>query len=289
MAVYQSPCKVNFILNILGRREDGFHDLETLFFPVPLYDRIEINLKEKDFGFSCNSDKIPNGSDNLVYRAAACFFQQSQIKPQGHIRLIKNLPSEAGIGGGSANAAITLKALNQEFGCPLGQSNLLKIAAQLGSDVPFFLLDHPAIGYGRGEKLEELPHFRSLEGIWIVLIKPDFGVSTGWAYKALAQYPEHLNGISGRAKQLADILSKGTLQQARDLFYNSLEAPVFEKYPILAKYQEFLLSLGAEVVLMSGSGSTTFALISDVSIMKTLPIRFRGEFGGNIWIESVQL
>ena len=122
MAVYQSPCKVNFILNILGRREDGFHDLETLFFPVPLYDRIEINLKEKDFGFSCNSDKIPNGSDNLVYRAAACFFQQSQIKPQGHIRLIKNLPSEAVL---KAKSNLTLKrGAGGSFACLDGENRM---------------------------------------------------------------------------------------------------------------------------------------------------------------------
>ena len=147
------------MLNILGRRPDGFHDLETLFLPVPVYDRIEISREETPFQFTCSTDKIPTGPENLVYRAAMGFFARAQIEPRGKIHLVKNLPSEAGLGGGSANAAVTLKSLNQEFGNPLSANDLHELAAPLGSDVPFFLLDAPAIGRGRGEKLIELPRF----------------------------------------------------------------------------------------------------------------------------------
>ncbi|MBP5760568.1 MAG: 4-(cytidine 5'-diphospho)-2-C-methyl-D-erythritol kinase [Verrucomicrobia bacterium] len=289
MSEYLSPCKVNLMLNILGRRPDGFHDLETLFLPVPVYDRIEISREETPFQFTCSTDKIPTGPENLVYRAAMGFFARAQIEPRGKIHLVKNLPSEAGLGGGSANAAVTLKSLNQEFGNPLSANDLHELAAPLGSDVPFFLLDAPAIGRGRGEKLIELPRFKVLENVWILLMKPDFGVSTGWAYKALANYPVHQKGRPGRVEEFVEALSSFTLKEAAPLFYNSLEAPVLAEYPILAEYQKFLRENGADVTLMSGSGSTTFALISDPAQAKRLPDLLRERFGGNMWIASAKL
>lgn len=272
------------MLNILGRRSDGFHELETLFHHIPIYDTITLEDLGADFRFTCSSNKIPTGSENLVYRAAMSFFTKAGIKPRGHIHLEKNLPSEAGVGGGSANAAITLRALNAELENILTQEDLHAIAASLGADVAFFLLDGPAIGYGRGERLEPLPPFDCLRGSYALLIKPSFGVSTAWAYKTLKQYPQDLNGRPGRVREFADILRHGTLRDAAPHFYNSLEAPVLAEYPILKDYQTFLCENGADVALMSGSGSTTFALFSDKNAAEKMPALFQERFGVQSWM-----
>lgn len=277
------------MLNILGRRPDGFHDLETLFQHVPVCDQLEIEKGAGVFRFTCSTDCVPTGLENLVYRAAVQFFEKAGISPQGHIHLRKNLPSEAGLGGGSANAGITLRALNKEYDYPLKQSELYAIASGLGSDVPFFLLDGPAIGYGRGEQLQELLPFESLRGVRILLIKPAFGVSTGWAYKTLAQYPEHQKGRLGRVKEFVTQLQTKTLQDVAPFFYNSLEAPVLAAYPIMREYQIFLRDNGADVTLMSGSGSTTFALVQDPKVAEALPELFKSRFGADVWIAIAQL
>lgn len=289
MALYSSPCKVNLILNILGPRPNGFHDLETLFFPVAVFDQLQVERGGGGFRFTCNTDRVPTGATNLVYRAAMFFFEKTKIQPEGHIHLVKNLPTEAGLGAGSANAAFTLRALNREFDHPLDGEQLRQIAALLGSDVPFFLQDAPAIGRGRGEKLEILGPFAALSGSWIILIKPDFGVSTAWAYKELARYPADQKGRPGRVKELAQALTTGTLAECAPLFYNSLEAPVLPQYPLLAEYQKFLREAGADATLMSGSGSTTFALVSSQRAAEKLVEQFKGRFGTSLWIAMAEV
>lgn len=288
MALYQSPCKINLMLNILGPRPDGFHDLETLFHPVAVCDQLEVS-RGGEFRFTCSTTRVPTGPENLVYRAAMGFFEKASLHPEGHIHLQKNLPSEAGLGGGSANAAITLRALNQEFDSPLTPSELAAIASPLGSDVPFFLTDCPALGRGRGEKLELLEPFAALAGKWILLIKPSFGVSTGWAYKELARYPADQKGRPGRVSEFVEILRTRSLKEAAPSFYNSLEAPVLAEYPLLAEYQKFLREAGADATLMSGSGSTTFALVADQASAESLADQFRGKFGTDFWIAVAAL
>ena len=140
---------------------------------------------------------------------------------------------------------------------------LAALAAALGSDVAFFLQTKPALATGRGEKIVPLEPFPALRGTALLLIHPGFGVSTAWAYQNLARFPEALNGRPGRAQKLVELLQTGGLAGAAAEFYNSLEAPVLEKYPLLALFQEFLRAHGASVALMSGSGSTTFALVEN--------------------------
>jgi 4-diphosphocytidyl-2-C-methyl-D-erythritol kinase len=289
MALYSSPCKVNLILNILGPRPDGFHDLETLFYPVPIFDQLELESNGGAFRFTCNTDRVPTGPTNLVYRAAMLFFEKAAIQPEGHIHLVKNLPVEAGLGAGSANAAFTLRALNREYDSPLEATQLSQLASLLGSDVPFFLKDAPAIGRGRGEKLERLSSLPALAGKGIILIKPNFGVSTAWAYKELARYPSDQKGRPGRVDELVRALTERTLSESVPLFYNSLEAPVLPQYPLLAEYQKFLRELGADVTLMSGSGSTTFALVSSRDAAERMADRFKERFGSDFWIAIAEM
>lgn len=285
----QSPCKVNLILNILGKRPDGFHELETVMQPVPIYDTLTISNARDGITLTCNHPELPTDAQNLVWRAADKFFSVANISEGAQIHLEKRLPVAAGLGGGSANAAVTLLGLNELFGSPLSPEQLFHLAAELGSDVPFFLQQNPAIATGRGEKVQSLPEFQALKGVHIILVHPGFGVSTAWAYKNLARFPEALNGLPNRVTRLVERLNSGDIQSALPEFYNSLEAPVLEKYPILAMFQEWFRTNGAIMSMMSGSGSTTFALAQNESAAADFKSRFVEEFGDFCWIASVPL
>lgn len=283
-----SPCKVNLILNILGKRPDGFHELETVMQPVPVFDTIVCEDGGSGITLACNHPDLPTGSENLVYRAAEKFQKAAGSEAGLRIRLEKRIPLAAGLGGGSGNAATTLRALNELWGHPLGAAQLQELAAELGSDVPFFLQDRPALGLGRGEKVQPLDCFPALRGIWIILIHPGFGVSTPWAYKNLARFPADLNGRPGRAQKLVQALN-GNLEEAAADFCNSLEAPVLKKFPLLEIFQEFLRAHGALVALMSGSGSTTFALARGEEAARGLKDKFTVKFGNFCWVEMAPL
>jgi 4-diphosphocytidyl-2-C-methyl-D-erythritol kinase len=279
-----SPCKVNFLLNILRKRADGFHELETLFHPVALTDKLAFKKAASGIRLTCNNSSLPTDSGNLVYRAAENFLKTASISDGVQIHLEKRVPLAAGLGGGSSNAAHTLLGLNELFGKPLPAGQLGSLAAALGSDVNFFLQRGPAIGVGRGEQIQALEPFASLAGVHILLIHPGFGISTGWAYQNLARFPEVLNGRSGRVSELVKALREGSLEAASSHFYNSLEAPALEKFPILAMFQEFLRANGATVALMSGSGSTTFALTKNRAVAEELSEKFKVRFGQYSWM-----
>src|SRR5271154_6088400 len=260
----KSPCKVNLLLNILGRRADGFHELETVMQPVNFCDELSFERGGNSIQLSCSDKSLPVNSKNLVYRAAADFLSVAKISDGEKIHLEKKIPLNAGLGGGSGNAATTLLALNELFGQPLVAEKLHEIAAALGSDIPFFLQNKPALATGRGEKIQPLENFPALRGKAFLLIHPGFGISTPWAYQNLSRFPAALNGEKGRAQKLILKLQSGDLRAASGEFYNSLEAPALEKFPVLVLYQEFLRANGAMVTLMSGSGSTTFGIIESI-------------------------
>jgi len=278
-----SPGKVNLLLNILGRRADGFHTLETIMQPVAVCDELEFTRTGQTVRLTCNLPGLPTDAGNLVHRAATAFLAAASIHEGVKIHLTKKLPIAAGMGGGSGNAAVTLLALNELFGTPLDAAQLHAIAASLGSDIPFFLQDKPALATGRGELVTPLDSFPVFRGVFIVLIHPGFGISTAWAYRELAKFPAALNGQPGRAEKLLAALQAGDLALAAGEFYNSLEAPALRKHPILALYQEFLRAHGAAAALMSGSGSTTFALAPGRGAAEELVEKFKARFGPNGW------
>ena len=172
-----------------------------------------------------------------------------------------------------------MRALNEIFNQPLDRAKLQDLAADLGSDVPFFLYDQACLGEGRGERLSPLGRLPALEGSHLLLIHPSFGVPTAWAYRQLAKYPDAQNGVPGRAAQLAKKLATGTLKDARSDFFNALEAPVLPKYPFLALVREFLAEQGATVSLMSGSGSSLFAILPGKLQAESLRENFHCRFG----------
>jgi 4-diphosphocytidyl-2-C-methyl-D-erythritol kinase len=284
-----SCCKVNLLLNTLGKRPDGFHELETLMHPVALCDRLHFDRGGRELKLTCSDPHLPVHSKNLVHRAAALFLKKGGINDGVRIHLEKRIPVAAGLGGGSGNAAVTLLAMNELFGNPFPMSALQEMAASLGSDIPFFLQNRPALAMGRGENIQPLDYFPALDSTQILLIHPGFGISTPWAYQQLARFPAAQNGRPGRAARLAALLRSGDAGSASREFYNSLEAPALHKYPLLELFQEFVRENGAWAALMSGSGSTTFALAEGEAAAEGLLEKFKTKFGGSCWTAVVKM
>jgi 4-diphosphocytidyl-2-C-methyl-D-erythritol kinase len=285
----KSPGKVNLLLNVLGKRPDGFHELETVLQPVNLCDRLTFERGGRGVNLLCHDSNLPADSRNLIHRAAMVFLQTTKITSGVRIRLEKKIPLAAGLGGGSSDAATTLLALNELFDQPLSPAKLNELAAALGSDVPFFLQPQPALATGRGENIQPLGFFPALHGKAFLLIHPGFGIATAWAYQSLARFPAALNGRQGRAEKLVSLLQAGDLRTAGGEFYNALEAPAFEKFPVLKLYQEFLRAHGALAALMSGSGSTTFAIVESDTAAEALVEKFKSKFGTTCWAVVVEI
>jgi 4-diphosphocytidyl-2-C-methyl-D-erythritol kinase len=282
----ESPCKVNLLLNILGKRSDGFHELETVMYPLRLFDVLDIEAAPASIELTCSEPSLPTDRKNLVYRAAEAFLQTAEIKSGVRIHLEKRIPLAAGLGGGSGNAATTLLALNKLFQRALSEPQLHTIATSLGSDIPFFLQDKPALATGRGEIITPVESASALRGTAFILVHPGFGIASSWAYQQLANFPEALKGRAGRASELIARLSADDALAAAKLFYNSLEAPALHKFPILGLFQEFFRQRGAIGTLMSGSGSTTFALVEKAKA-EAVAEEFRRKFGASNWISIV--
>jgi 4-diphosphocytidyl-2-C-methyl-D-erythritol kinase len=256
---------------------------------VPVYDRLTFQRAGSGIQLTCSDPGLPTDSRNLVYRAADVFLKAANINDGVTMHLEKCIPLAAGLGGGSGNAATTLVGLNEIFGQPLTPTQLDTIAASLGSDIPFFLQHKPALAIGRGEKIQPLDFFPALRGTALLLIHPGFGIATAWAYQQLAKFPQALNGRAGRAQKLLSLLQSGELKGAAAEFYNSLEAPALEKYPLLVLFQEFLRENGAVGALMSGSGSSTFALVESKAAAETLAEKLKQKFGASNWTSVVTL
>jgi 4-diphosphocytidyl-2-C-methyl-D-erythritol kinase len=256
---------------------------------VRIFDRLTFAREGQGVRLTCSEPSLPADSRNLVHRAAASFLEAAGISEGVRIHLEKHIPLAAGLGGGSGNAATTLLGLNELFGLPLVAERLTLLAAALGSDVPFFLQSQPAIAIGRGENIQPQALFSALRGAAFVLVHPGFGIATAWAYQQLARFPNALHGQPGRAQRLGALLQNADLSAAAKEFYNSLEAPALEKYPLLFLFQEFFRAEGAAGTLMSGSGSTTFAVTDSQSAADRLADRFKTRFGPSHWVAVVSV
>ncbi len=285
----QSHCKVNLLLNILGKRADGFHELETVMQPVAIYDTIRVSKRPAGIELTCSEPTLPTDGRNLVYRAAELFLKGLELTEGVSLHLEKRVPLAAGLGGGSGDAAVTLLGMNELFGQPASSQELTAMASQLGSDVPFFLQPQAALATGRGEKIEPLETFNAFKNCAVLLIHPGFGISTAWAYQSLSRFPLALNGTPGRAAQIILSLRGSDAAAAGRGFYNSLEAPALEKYPLLVLFQEFLREQGAVSALMSGSGSTTFGIFKSLPAAEAASEKLRTRFGTSGWMAAVPL
>jgi 4-diphosphocytidyl-2-C-methyl-D-erythritol kinase len=271
-----APAKINLSLRILGKRPDGFHELETLMVPIGLSDEIEIvHAAGHEISLTCNDPEIPTDSANLCVRAVELFREETGIAHGISISLMKRIPHGAGLGGGSSDAAAVLKGLNTIFDEPLVAEELALLAASLGSDVPFFLHDGPAFCKGRGEILEDAPAIPERR---ILLIKPPFPVPTAWAYKKYAELKE-----SGKLPGHTERQFLGDLE-----IVNDLEAPVFDKYILLSVMKTWLREqLGVESTFMTGSGSTMVAVLtleSSADQMAAIKQGVVAKFGETMWM-----
>lgn len=237
------PCKINLGLNVVRKRSDGFHDIETCFYPIRWTDILEV-IPSNKFEFTTSGNAIP-GDDNLCVRAYKLL-----NTPPAKIHLHKIIPTGAGLGGGSSDAAWTLRLLNDVFGLNLSKEELKNYASQLGSDCAFFIEDVPMIGTGRGEILTKANI--DLSGKYIVIIKPDIHVSTAEAYASIVPKESEFN--------LNDLNS----------LKNDFEVSVFKKYPQIEKIKAALYEAGASYASMSGSGSAVFGIFTAPPSMSSL-------------------
>jgi 4-diphosphocytidyl-2-C-methyl-D-erythritol kinase len=247
----KSPAKVNLRLEILRRREDGYHELKTILQKISLYDTLSVSLKkEKGISISTDHPSLPIGRGNLIYQAAQVILRKSEYKGGLHIDIRKEIPLGAGLGGGSSNAATTLKALDQLLEIGLPTKELMKMGLGIGADLPFFFLDGAAVAGGIGERLKKV----ELPDLWYVLINPNFEVSTRWAYQNFILTKRHFHfNLQGLVK---------TPEEISRLLWNDLEGVVAHKYPQIEGMKKMLLSAGALGALMTGSGPTVFGVFS---------------------------
>jgi 4-diphosphocytidyl-2-C-methyl-D-erythritol kinase len=266
-----APAKINLSLRVLGRRSDGFHEIETFIAPISLCDEIKIERRsgKQEIAFRCDDPSVPKGEDNIVVRAANVFFETMKLHAGVSIVLRKKIPNGAGLGGGSSDAASTLLALNEIFDTKLPHEALAKMAEAIGSDVPFFIFQSAAVCKGRGELVSPT---RLREQLSVLLLKPEFGVQTQWAYSRWRD-----------SREIRDV-SYGAQQFTQQSFVNDLERPVFEKFVFLAQIKLWLLKqpdVGA--ALMSGSGSTVFAVLRSSADADLLAKRAKAELDPELW------
>ncbi len=258
---FLAPAKINLVLHILFRHKNGYHELFTIFQKITLFDELEISLAE-DISIEVKGDiHVPAGKDNLCIKAAQLFFEASGLSGGVRIKLYKNIPVGAGLGGGSSDAGAVLKALNDLYQKPLSETELLRIAREVGADVPFFVSPYStALAKGIGDVLSPWPTHPA----WYILVFPGIKISTSWAYQNL---------------RLTTCLEPPNYDPARPLWtqglVNDFEQVIFEIYPLLKKIKEILLNLDADAALLSGSGSTVFGIFRSRSRAKEAEIAMR--------------
>ncbi len=264
--ILEPSAKVNLTLQVGPRRLDGFHDITTLLQSITLHDTLTLSARRGPFGLACRTPGVPADRSNLVWKAAEALWAamgRDGDPRDAHIKLDKAIPSQAGLGGGSADAAAALVGLNTLWGARKSRRELMSLAAQLGSDVPFFLQGGTALGTGRGEDLYPVD---DVERMGVIVIKPSFGVATADAYRWLDADREAAGigtaGLSAPHTSGGHPVEVGWPSRSVRLV-NDLMAPVAERHPAVREMAEACLATGAVAAQMSGSGSAVFGLFPE--------------------------
>ena len=254
--------KLNLTLDVLGKREDGYHDLQSVMQTISIRDDIEIDVGTgKPWKLLCSQEGIPTDERNLAWKAAKVFCEAAKKDPDGlEIRITKRIPSGAGMGGGSADAAAVLRALNRHYGAPFSILALAELGAQVGSDVPFCVLCGTAMAEGRGERLRKLP---DMPDCIFVVVKPEFSVSTPELYKkidevAIAKRPDN--------KAMESALLAGDLLKVSHNLCNVFDPVVTDEHLELNYIKSIFHQYGAVGYQMTGSGSAVFAIVSEFEV-----------------------
>jgi 4-diphosphocytidyl-2-C-methyl-D-erythritol kinase len=251
--VLKAPAKVNYRLDVLRRRADGYHELRMVMQRIDLCDEILIKLKDSPgIDVICDKGGVPDGPGNIAWQAADALLKKSRLDVGIEISIKKNIPVAAGLGGGSSDAAAVLMGLNELLDLRLSDDQLMETGVRLGADVPFFILKSSALAEGIGERLTRIDKTPDL---WLVLVNPNIHVSTAWVYKNLQLTSDKtVNIISLLYNGIGDICA---------ILGNDLESVTINRFPVIGGIKESLNAAGASGSLMSGSGPTVFGLFED--------------------------
>lgn len=263
MITLKANAKINLSLDVLSRRENGYHDVELIFNEISLSDTISVALRDDEkIVLTCDDLSLPTDEKNIAYRAAEAFFKECKITCGAEIDIKKRIPHGAGLAGGSADAAGVLKALNSLTGNLFTQEKLMEIGVCLGADVPFCIMGGCALAEGIGEILTPLP---VLNGITYVLAKPKESISTKWVYENLNlnERPENLC-----VQAVAEGIRRGDLEMIFKNAGNIMENVTAKKVPVINDIKRCFMENGAQIALMSGSGTTTFGVFTDAEKAK---------------------
>lgn len=249
----KAPAKVNYLLDVIRRRPDGYHDLRMVMQRVNLCDEITITLtKAPGISVSCGRNGVPDGPGNIAWKAAKALLELAECEQGVSIAITKRIPVAAGLGGGSSDAATVLMGLNELLRLGLSDQRLMEIGVTLGADVPFFIFKKAALAEGIGEALSAMPE---MPAAWVLLVNPGVHVSTAWVYKNLLLTNEReLNKLPVSYPGLRDVCS---------IFANDLESVTIPAFPVIAEIKNAMLQHGALGAMMSGSGPTVFGVYQD--------------------------
>jgi 4-diphosphocytidyl-2-C-methyl-D-erythritol kinase len=265
-----APAKLNLCLRIAGKRPDGYHRVDSVMVAVGLYDEIRIarSGRQGELKVDCDHPDVPGGEKNIVFQAARLLLEENGIDEGIRITIRKKIPVGAGLGGGSSDAAATLRGLDRLFRLKLSRRQLAGLASRLGADVPFFLAGRPARARGKGERLTPIRRFPTM---WFVILYPGFPVSTSWAYRRF----DKLTKSVGNTSITAYLKKKNWM----GLLRNDLEIATVARYPKLALLKKRLIDEGANGALMSGSGSSVFGIFPTAEAARSAYRRLRKEEG----------
>jgi len=249
----KAPAKVNYLLDVIRRRSDGYHDLRMVMQRVNLCDDITITLnKSPGITVRCGKIGVPDGPGNIAWKAARILLDLEGSDQGADISITKNIPVAAGLGGGSSDAASVLMGMNELLGLGLSDQKLMEIGVTLGADVPFFIFKQTALAEGIGEELSAMP---AMPKAWVLLVNPGVPVSTAWVYKNLK--------LTNRGELNRLPCSFETLEEVCAIFSNDLESVTIPEFPVIAEIKEAMLRHGALASMMSGSGPTVFGIYRD--------------------------
>lgn len=273
-----SYSKINLTLNILAKRQDGYHDIETIMQSINLADRIFIKEEKEGIKIKCSHPLVPVDSQSLTYRSAEKILQRYRITRGVKIEIDKKIPLAGGMAGGSANSASILVGINKLFALNLSNKDLREIGEELGMDVPFCILNGTALAYHKGEKVTPLSPINP--PLWIIIINPGFEIPTKWAYNNLNL--EWLKKEKNNTKGMLNALKEGKLPGIAKNLFNSFEGLIIKKYPEIGKIKDRLIEEGALGALMSGSGPTVFGIAQNKEQALKIYEKLKSEYK-SIW------
>ena len=254
----KARAKINLSLDVLRKREDGYHDVQMIMQSISLHDKVFLDqIEEKSIQISCDKKWVPSNSDNIAYKAAKLLMDKFDLQKGIAIKIVKNIPVAAGLAGGSADAAAVLKGMNKLFSLNLELEELMQLGKTIGADIPFCVKGGTMLAEGIGEALTDL---KPLNDVDIVLVKPKISVSTAWVYKNL-----NIEKITSRpyTDHLIEMIEKRDLHSLGNKMVNVLEEVTIKKHGIISEIKEKLIKFGALGSMMSGSGPTVFGIFEN--------------------------